>query len=118
MPVYDFLCHSCGYLLENEVLTMEEYMAQKELGGLPCPECPELMRIKPGRISIQFGKVTDHRGQEFPGGKRERRQLMEKRYKKRNKRLEQLPPEQKEKMVKFMERRNVRRTAPADPDFV
>lgn len=118
MPVYDFLCPDCGALEENLVLTFEEYDAQKALGGLPCEKCPGFMQIKPGRFGLKFGRVAGRGSQTYPGSKRERRQLMEQRYEKRNARLDALPEEQKRRMEKFMDRRGVRKTAPAGPDFV
>lgn len=118
MPVYDFHCLECDYVLENEYLSFSEFDAMKALGGLPCPNCPETMVIRPGRLAVKFGKVCDSRGKLYPGGKRERRQMMEARYAKRNQKLEKLPPDQREKMVKFMEKHNIRKTAPAGPEFV
>lgn len=117
MPIYDFICHGCSHLIENAHMTFDEFDDMKSLGGLPCPKCPDWMHVKPGRFAIKFGKVPGKGSQTFPGSKRERRQLMEQRYEKRNARLEALPPQQKEKMVRFMERFGVKKTAPAGPEF-
>lgn len=117
MPIYDFHCLDCGHLKENIVLTFAEFDEVKEMGGVPCPDCPGMMISKPGRFGVKFGKVPGKGSQMVPGSKRERRQLMEQRYRKRNARLESLPEGQKRRMEKFMDRFGVRKTAPADPDF-
>lgn len=116
MPIYDMLCGDCGHLISNEYLTFEEFDLMKEAGGMPCPKCPGMMHTKPGRVGVKFGLVMDHRGQKYPGSKREARQMMEKRYEQRNAKLEKLPPNQKERMIRFMERFGVRKTAPSSPD--
>jgi hypothetical protein len=72
------------------------------------------MHTVPCRFSFKFAKVHGPGSQMMPGSKRERRQMMENRYAKRNEKLEALPLQQKERMIRFMDKHNVRRTAPAD----
>jgi len=122
MPIYDFYCDTegedpgCGLVAENIHMSFEEYDLMKSFGGLPCPECPGVMQVKIGNVKIEFKKVVNRRGAKEPGGKREMRQMMEYRYKKRNKRLDGMSEPNKKKFEKFFNKRNIRKTAPINPD--
>jgi len=83
---------------------------------MPCPDCPGMMHTKPGRVGFTFAPTMDAKGHRYPGDKAGLRHLMDARYAKRNERMEKLPPEQKERTIRFMERFGVRKTAPPAPD--
>lgn len=109
MPTYDFICKSCGHVEDDVYMPLKEY---KE--SIQCPKCDEPMVHKIVNVSFGFG-ASIVRGNKYPGSKRGMRKMMEKRYAKRNKKLEALPPEQKEGMRKFFNKMGVRKTPPTEP---
>jgi len=113
MPVYDYKCE-CGHIEENVFFLTIDEMEEAEEVGVKCPACGGCMSKLPSRVGVEFGVVHDARGQAYPGSKVERRRMMAKRYKKRNKRLENLPPDQKKRMKKFFDKHNVKKTPPSD----
>ena len=115
MPVYDYKCESCEHVEENMFFLCVADMEEAEAKGIRCPECDGTMRKLPARFSTEYGKVADSRGQMYPGSKEERRKMMADRYRKRNKRLENLPPDQQERMKRLFRKYNVRKTPPSDP---
>lgn len=118
MPIYDFICPECDYLIENVYATYQEFDDIKAAGGIPCQLCPAMMHTKPVMFNVQFAKVRNSKGKLQPGDKRGLRKMMEERYRKRNERLEAMPKPQQERFIKFMERMGVRKTAPSSPDTV
>jgi hypothetical protein len=83
--------------------------------GCPCPECGKSMEQRFYACNFSFpDKITD-KGPE-PTSKRGLRQLMEKRYAKRNKRLESMPPFWKRRMEKFFSQHGIKKTPPSSPD--
>lgn len=94
MPVYDLRCEGCGTVFENLVMTYEEMQAEI------CPLCDAVMQVKPGRFKF-----------EVKNSRRTRQQILEKRFKKRAKRIEkEFTPEQKERLERFCDRYGCRKT--------
>lgn len=117
MPLHDFLCDpeegGCGHKIENQPLTFEEFDKFKA-DGQPCPECSKAMLQLWGSCRFHFPtRVTD--SGLVPTSKRGKAQLMENRYRKRNARLESLPPDQKSRMEKFFSCRGIRKSPPSEP---
>jgi hypothetical protein len=113
MPTFDFLC-DCGFGAEISVTVVENDVIDED-GGIECPQCEGTMKKLPSVLNYQFAKVPNSRGKLQPGGKRELRQMMQRRFRKREERLESMPKYMQDRMVKFMEKYNVRRTPPPAP---
>lgn len=118
MPLHDFLCDpdmgGCGNVEENWAMKFAEFDDFKA-AGCPCPECGHEMRQVFSTCRFHFPSVNTGKGIK-PTSKRGQMQQMEQRYKKRNERLEKLPPDQKARMEKFFERRGVRKTPPSSSE--
>lgn len=122
MPVYDFVCRGkdggCGHEERNVFfITVAEY-EEAVKDGYKCPKCGQDMMQILGGFKQEFAPTHDVRGKKYPGSKREMRQMMKKRYDERNKRLDNLPPDQKKRMKRFFNKHGIRRTPPSEPpDF-
>lgn len=115
MAIYDFKCDKeggCGHEELNFTLSFSDYDAFKA-ASLPCPACGKGMRQVPGMVRFQFPSVVTESGIR-PTSKRGQAKEMEKRYAKRNARLESLHPFWKNRMEKFFERQGIRKTPPPE----
>ena len=93
MPIYDMECTACDIYLENALMSYEE------MGVAICPVCGAPLYSVPGRFSFD---VQDSR--------KKRRQTLEKRFKKREKRIEStFTPAQKDRLGKFCDKYSARR---------
>lgn len=114
MPHYDFVCDECKVLLDDVVMSFEEFDEFKK-AGKPCPDCGKEMRQPIFDFHFHFPtKVTD-KGL-LPTSRRGLMQMMEARYQKRNARLESMPEYYKRRMEKFFSWQGVRKSAPSSPD--
>jgi len=114
MPTYDFVCPACDCAWGDVFLTFAEFDEFKK-ASFPCISCGGTMRQEFTRCNFSFPvKMTD-KGP-VPTSKRGLAQLMEKRYKKRNARLDALHPYWKKRMEYFFDKRGIRKTPPSSPD--
>lgn len=93
MPIYDFFCDQCGLQLENAHMTYDEMKAAT------CPQCETPLSVIPGLFAFD---VKDSRVK--------RRQTLEKRFKKREKRIQkELTRTEQERLERFCDRYGCRK---------
>ena len=94
MPVYDLFCEPCDLLFHNAVMPYEEMLEAA------CPVCSNKLTNVPGRF-----------GFEVKGSKVKERQKLEKRFKKRAKRIEkEFTSEQKQRFERFCDKHGCRKS--------
>jgi len=94
MPVYDLRCKECDEIYEN--FCCLDYREAKEQ---ECPICGTLMDIVPSAFNF-----------EVKGSARTRRQILEARFKRREKRIErELTKEQQERLAAWCDKHGCRK---------
>jgi hypothetical protein len=114
VPRYDYECiedrGGCGFVQEVRMSFAEDDEVAAR-GGIDCPKCGKKMTKIVGGLLFHFPSVITDKGIK-PTSKRGKAKEMEKRYDKRNKRLEAMDPATKKRMERFFSRRGVRRSPP------
>jgi len=94
MSVYDLRCTGCDLVFKDVVMTYEEMKAAK------CPACESELGMIPGGFSF-----------EVQGSKVKERQKLERRFKKRQRRIEKtFTPQQKARFERFCDRYHCRKS--------
>ena len=95
MPIYEFTCDSCGMEVDIEL------PVDKCSDSIDCPQCDSKLRR-----AFRTAPKVRFIGEGWPD--KDRIDLKAK-YKKRNARIENMPPANQKKMKKFMDDYNVKK---------
>lgn len=102
MPIFDFSC-SCGFA-SDDLLVSQDQLEE----GIFCPSCEkQMVKAFPLSATFKWKKEQTATGIKHHGGN-DRRQEMQKRYKKREKWYNDQPPEIQNRLNKFARKYNVR----------
>jgi hypothetical protein len=99
MPLYVMECDKCG-CVEEALIPAERFDGWKE-------SLPECMCNECGNVGLHIRICAPTR---VPGGKREYNRMMKERFKKRNKRIQSMPKENRERFKDFIRERNIKRS--------
>lgn len=103
MPFYDFQCEKCGLQYQDVLLTFSQ---KQDFLKEECPGCGEC-KLQSDLRNVRLAYIPKDGSPEFE------RRVMQDRFKKRNERLDALPPENQAKMKQFFNKYGINKTAPS-----